>query len=127
MAQSKTALLTVASILGLLVLAPLLALWLLKEPSGDFSATDSLNALPTSSNAPANYTLQALEARVTELLDQQLSTAVQEQKVSVQRMAYLQKLREKAALAMQRGRWEQAHKAMNYWSKRQMRSCSVCN
>ena len=58
MAQSKTALLTVASILGLLVLAPLLALWLLKEPSGDFSATDSLNALPTSSNAPANYTLQ---------------------------------------------------------------------
>jgi tetratricopeptide (TPR) repeat protein len=111
MAQSKTALLTVASILGLLVLAPLLALWLLKEPSGDFAATDSLNALPTSSNAPANYTLQALEARVTELLDQQLSTAVQEQKVSVQRMAYLQKLREKAALAMQRGRWEQAQQS----------------
>lgn len=111
MGESKKALVIVASILGLLALAPLCALLLFKGPGLNSSAIDPANRSSESPSAPASYELQALQARVTALLEDELSVAVQQQKVSLQKMAHLQKLREKGELAMQRGRWEQAQQS----------------
>jgi tetratricopeptide (TPR) repeat protein len=111
MGQSKKALVIVASVLGLLALAPLCALLLFKGPALNTSVHSSVGRSPESPSAPASYELQALQSRVTALLEHELSEAVQQQKISLKKMAHLQELRDKGALAMQRGRWDQAQQS----------------
>ena len=108
MVQSKKVLIVVASTMGLLVLAPLCVLWLTKEINTFTGDTDFANQSQKPSNAPYSYGLEALQARVTALMDQDLTAAVQEKKVSLQTMAHFEKLLKNATLAMQQGRWDQA-------------------